>query len=140
MGVERVPLGDLIAGKAGDESSAAVRGRVTAARERQAARWRALRAAGDLPDGTRPFTTATLPANLLHNVCALTKSQQRNARGEAERLGLSGRGWHRVLRVARSLADLAGRETLCDADLNEAFQYRQNSFDLAARAARVTLN
>ena len=140
VGVERAPLDDLIAGKPGNESSAAVRRRVTAAREREAARWRALRAAGELPDGAPPFTNATLPTSLLNNVCELTKSQQRYALREAERLGLSRRGWHRVLRVARSLADLAGREALCDADLNEAFQYRQNTFDLAAPAARVTLN
>ncbi len=140
VAVERAPLDELIAGEPGAESSAEVQRRVTAARELQATRRRLLREAGDLPGDLSAFTNATLPARLLNEVCGLTREQQRKARLEAERLSLSGRGWHRVLRAARSLADLEGREALCDADLDEAFQYRQNSFDLAAPAARVTLN
>jgi len=139
VGVERAPLDDLIAGKPGAESSAEVRRRVTAARQRQAERRRLLQQAGELPDGPAGFTNATLPARLLKEVCGLTEKQQRHARREAERLNLSGRGWHRVLRVARSLADLAGRDALGDVDIAEAFQYRQNTFELATAAARVTL-
>jgi len=47
-------------------------------------------------------------------------------------LGVSARGWHRVLRVARTVADLAGREEIRYADLAEAFQYRHNGAEQAA--------
>jgi magnesium chelatase family protein len=48
---------------------------------------------------------------------------------------LSARGWHRVLRVARTLADLDGREDINNEDLAEAFQYRQSGVELAWAAA-----
>ena len=42
-----------------------------------------------------------------------------------ERLGLSARAWHRILRVARTLADLEGREGIHTAHLTEAIGYRR---------------
>ena len=42
-----------------------------------------------------------------------------------ERLGLSARAYHRVLRVARTIADLAGREQIEAVDLSESIQYRR---------------
>jgi magnesium chelatase family protein len=50
---------------------------------------------------------------------------------------VSARGWHRVLRVARTIADLQGREALDDPDVAEAFQYRQNGLELAAEAQQA---
>jgi len=43
----------------------------------------------------------------------------------AESLGWSGRSLHRVVKVARTLADLAGRDTLATEQVGEALQYRQ---------------
>jgi magnesium chelatase family protein len=49
-----------------------------------------------------------------------------------ERLDLSGRGHDRVLRVARTIADLDGRDTVGESDLDEALSYRLDGFDLLA--------
>ena len=70
-------------------------------------------------------SNAALPTKLLPQVCRLSAAQRRRARDEAARLELSARGWHRVLRVARTIAALAGRKELDYVALAEAFQYRQ---------------
>jgi magnesium chelatase family protein len=48
------------------------------------------------------------------------------------RLNLSGRGHDRVLRVARTIADLDGREALAQSDLDEALSYRLDGLELLA--------
>ena len=45
-------------------------------------------------------------------------------RKAAERVGLSARGYHRVMRVARTIADLEGRETVTRSDIAEAISFR----------------
>jgi magnesium chelatase family protein len=45
-------------------------------------------------------------------------------KGAIERLGLSARAYHRVLKLARTLADLAGRDQVTAAQVAEAIQYR----------------
>ncbi|NWG74786.1 MAG: ATP-dependent protease, partial [Rubrivivax sp.] len=51
---------------------------------------------------------------------------QRFAQQAAQRLGWSGRSLHRVLKVARTIADLAGRDGIVLADVAEAMQYRRS--------------
>ena len=46
-----------------------------------------------------------------------------------EQIGLSARACHRVLRVARTIADLEGRETITSVHLAEAIQYRRRGHD-----------
>jgi magnesium chelatase family protein len=95
------PSGETLAGEPG-EPSVAVRARVIAARERAAARQ------GDIPNGE-------LDAAALRRHVRLTRAgRQELARGYRA-LGLSGRGHDRVLRVARTIADLADSD-LVDAD------------------------
>ncbi|HOX18455.1 MAG TPA: YifB family Mg chelatase-like AAA ATPase [Spirochaetales bacterium] len=97
------------------ESSAEIRRRVEAARARQAARY-----AGD------PWSlNAELPPGAVERWCALDGPVRRRFEEEARRLSLSARACHGALKVARSVADLAGRETIAAADIDEAFHFRR---------------
>jgi magnesium chelatase family protein len=70
----------------------------------------------------------------------LTKIATPDARGQkllmeaAEKMKLSARGYHRVLRVARTIADLAGRESLDSSHIAEALSYRRLQSGLLAAA------
>ena len=102
-------------GRSGDgEPSVAIRGRVVGARERQRARGRD---AGGL-------TNASLSSAQLHRWCALDTASLRLLRTAAERLGLSARGFDRVRRVARTIADLTQAETVGVDHVAEALQFR----------------
>ena len=95
---------------AGAEPSAAVRERVAAAQQRQLAR------AGCL--------NARLDAAGLRRHARLTEPQQQFLARAIGTLGLSARATHRVLRIARTCADLAGSDALDMPHLAEALQYR----------------
>jgi magnesium chelatase family protein len=69
-------------------------------------------------------TNSQLSSEELKSICPLS-SEQRNLMDHAiTRFGLSTRGFYRVLRVARSIADLAGREQVISEDYQEALSYR----------------
>jgi magnesium chelatase family protein len=106
--VPRVPIGAL-GDEPGGEPSAAIRGRVRAARERQRAR-------GAL--------NAHVAGREVRRICAIDKGGRRLLEAASERLGLSARAYTRILRVARTIADLAGDERITTAHLAEAIQYR----------------
>jgi magnesium chelatase family protein len=93
------------------EASAAVRLRVCAARERQLAR--------------QACANALLQGDALDRHCALAPDAATLAKQAATRLRLSARAYHRLLRVARSIADLAGAQAIGAGHLAEAIQYRQ---------------
>lgn len=97
------------------ESSAAIRARVVAARERQQRRYAACGAT----------CNARLTGKQLREFCPLTQQQQNMLLQAVEQFGLSARAFDRILRVARTIADLAGREYPSDNDLFEAIQFRQ---------------
>lgn len=109
--VEAVPITELTQGAPG-ESSAAVRARVLAARQRQLAR------------PIRARVNATLTGTELKKVAPLDSQCRRLLERSAERLQLSARAFHRVIRVARTIADLAGAEAISTEHLAEALQYR----------------
>jgi magnesium chelatase family protein len=99
-----------------------VRERVIAARERQRARLAGTAALcnGDM-DGRLTRRQVTLDAALTGRLLAAR-----------DRLNLSGRGHDRVLRVARTIADLDGREHIQGSDLDEALSYRLDGLELLA--------
>src|SRR5690348_13137699 len=111
--VPRVPLAELGAPRSVyDEDSATVRSRVIQARERALAR------AGR--------ANAEINTRELERDCALGSAERHWFEAALERLGLSARAYHRILRVARSIADLDGGAALLDrAHLAEALQYRR---------------
>jgi magnesium chelatase family protein len=99
------------------ETSALVADRVAAARGVQAQRAVSL--------GLDPaITNASLPTGQLEQVAQLDALSRQLMQDAADRLGLSARGFHRVLRVARTLADLSGAEALSRPHLAEALSYR----------------
>lgn len=111
--VPRVPLAELRSAATG-ETSAVVRDRVMAARAIQQQR------AG------KP--NAFLGNHEIETCCRLGTNEQTLFDRAVERLGLSARAYHRVLRVARTIADLAGSGSIQTPHLSEAIQFRR--FDL----------
>lgn len=107
--VPALPVEQLTSHQPG-ESTEMVRRRVMAARQRQQQR------------GT---LNAQLAGAALERACALDVAERTWLAQSLERLRLSARAYHRVLRVALTLADLAGRERPCRDDLIEAIGYRQ---------------
>ena len=109
--VEAVPITALTDGPAG-ESSAAVRERVLTARARQSAR------------GARARVNAQLAGAELKKHAPLNAAGRRLLERSAEKLHLSARGFHRIVRVARTIADLNGADAIATEHLMEALQYR----------------
>ena len=114
--VEALPVEyEDLAAEQGGEPSAAVRARVVAARTLQRQRYHAL-------PGVR--CNAQLPGSALRQFCRMTPTAEKLLRGAFERLGYSARAYDRILRVARTAADLDGSEVLDSVHLSEALQYR----------------
>jgi magnesium chelatase family protein len=112
--VPRQPAGELLRTAVLAESSADVRERVMAARGRQRER---------RPQG--PWNGA-LTGPQLRRDAPLDAQSQALLEAAAERLQLSGRAVHRVLRVARTITDLEGRAAVEEAQVAEALQYRES--------------
>lgn len=104
-----------LAGSAATERSVSVRARVEAARARQHARY------ADTPIVT---CNARAPARWIQSHGGLTREARELAITAAERLGLTARAYHRVLRVARTIADLDGENGIAERHVAEALRYR----------------
>jgi len=105
------------------EGTAAVAARVAAARATQTARYAAL--ATESPDRPPVRTNAEADGDLLERVAGPDAAGRTLLTDAAERLRLSARGYHRVLRVARTLADLDGAEGVRRLHVAEALSYRR---------------
>jgi magnesium chelatase family protein len=113
--VESIPPGEL-SGDADEESSADIRARVQAARDVQRARY------ADF--GGRIGSNAQLDAGTLSRACPMEKAAKELLELSSERLELSNRAYTRILKVARTIADLAGSAVICAEHVAEAVQYR----------------
>lgn len=106
-----VQSGEVLMQRGGDgESSAVVRERVKSARKRQL---------------LRGVVNSALSGNQLHEYCRVDAASETMLSAAMERLGLSARALHRILRVARTLADLEAQEHIGRGHLVEALGYRK---------------
>jgi magnesium chelatase family protein len=100
----------VLRGDVAEESSATVRARVCAARDRQ------LQRAG------KP--NSVMNTREIERHCTLSEADHRLLEHALERLGLSPRAYHRILKVSRTIADLVGSENIKTPHLTEAISYR----------------
>ncbi|HYM98800.1 MAG TPA: ATP-binding protein, partial [Aestuariivirgaceae bacterium] len=112
---------------AAKEKSIDVAARVGAARARQRARYLDL----GMP---HVRSNAQADGEILERIARPDQSGLALLSEAADAMNLSARGYHRVLRVARTLADLEGREAVARLDVAEALSYRQRlaAFEAAA--------
>ncbi|MBP1633533.1 MAG: magnesium chelatase, partial [Acidobacteria bacterium] len=122
LDVPPVPVA-LLAGDGGGEPSSAVRGRVVAARGRQEAR----RA------GSSVRVNAALQGREVWRHCRPDPAGRRLLERAVERLGLSARAYHKVLKVARTIADLAGEPMPGEEHVAEALQFRVEDARMLSR-------
>ena len=96
------------------ESSASIRERVQAARERQRIRF----------EGSDIICNSDMRVAEVRQFCKLDEAGDSLVRQAVSQLDLSARGYHRVLKLARTIADLAGCDDIQSVHLAEAQQYR----------------
>ncbi len=121
--VPAVACGDLTL-QPGEESSADIRSRVERARVRQRERFH---------DRPGIYANAHMTARDIRRHCASSPPVERLLREAVSRLGLSARAYHRVLKIARTIADLEGAADLNTACVSEAIQYRSLDRKLVGR-------
>mgnify|MGYP001592354363 FL=1 len=114
--IRPVPIEDL--GKRTSQNgngSGEIRARVAQARERQRARFKGL-----------PISTnKEMSVRHIDELCPLDAPSQKLLSQATQRLGLSARAYHRTIKVARTIADLAGEKDITAPHVAEALQYRQ---------------
>jgi magnesium chelatase family protein len=104
-----------LADERGGEPSGAIRERVARARQIQQERFAARRGV---------FANAHMAPRDIRACCRLTEAADALLRTAVQRLGLSARAYHRTLKIARTIADLAGAAAIEPAHVSEAVQYR----------------
>ncbi len=114
-----LPYDDLAAPTAKTESSAEIRARVVAAREFMHRRIKAL---GDT--GAKIFSNSQMDARAIEKTCRMTRDASAVLRAAYDSLGLSARGYDRVLRLARTVADLDAADIIDAKHVAEAISLR----------------
>jgi len=104
-----------IASERAEEASTAIRDRIGQARERQQARFR---------KDNKTTCNARMSSRAIRQHCKLDNDSQDLIRNAMTSLSLSARAYDRILKVARTIADLAGTEVIGPEHVSEAIQYR----------------
>ncbi len=113
--VEVVPVGVKELSQLGDgEQSNSIRERVIAARKIQEQRF----------EGTTIHSNAQMSSKQVKELCIITTAGQNLLNKAMDKLGLSARAYDRILKVSRTIADLAGSNDILIEHLAEAIQYR----------------
>ncbi|HEX2995573.1 MAG TPA: ATP-binding protein, partial [Anaerolineales bacterium] len=121
--VPRVDYEKLSTDRVG-ESSEAIRARVQAARDIQQARFTNPRITQSPNHSIDIICNADMRVGEIRQFCKLPEEGQRLMRAAMTQLNLSARAYHRILKLARTIADLAGSEEIQSVHLAEALQYR----------------
>ncbi len=109
-----VPLNELSSSQRA-ESSETIRQRVIAARQIQAKRFEGLKGV---------HTNAMMSSAMIRQYCSLEPAAQGLLEMAMQRLGLSARAYDRIIKVARTIADIAGEENIVSTHIAEAINYR----------------
>lgn len=114
--VEVVPVSfDEMTANRKTETSEQIRNRVVRAREIQSERFK---------EKTDVFCNAMMPSNMVKDICVINDAGRALLKTAMERLGLSARAYDRILKVSRTVADLANSPEIKIEHLAEAIQYR----------------
>lgn len=105
---------ESMSSSAKEESSAAIRERVLKAREIQTARFK----------GTGITCNAGISDGLISEVCPLTDSAKETLKNVFDKMGLSARGYNRILKLSRTIADMSGAEVIDKQHIAGAVQFR----------------
>lgn len=111
--VPAVKVSELSAQEA-HEGSAEIRERVNQARQIQQHRF----------TGEHVYSNAQMTSRLIRKYCQLRQNSQTLLERAINKYGLSARAYDRILKVSRTIADLAGLEQIADEHISEAVQYR----------------
>jgi magnesium chelatase family protein len=112
--VTPVPIEEMM-GQQQAENSKSIRNRVIKAREQQGIRFQST---------PEVYSNAMMPAKMVKELCQINQAGRNLLRTAIERLGLSARAYSRILKVSRTIADLAGTRDIKVEHLAEAIQYR----------------
>lgn len=114
--VEVVPVSfDEMTATRKSETSTEIRERVVNARQIQSERFKNQKAI---------YCNAMMPSNMVKDICVINDAGRTLLKTAMERLGLSARAYDRILKVSRTIADLAGSAEIKIEHLAEAIQYR----------------
>lgn len=112
--VPRLTTEELVNTKSDSESSAKIRERVIKARKLQAKRY----------ESEGILTNSELSAKMIKKYCTLDEKSKQILKMAAQKYQLSGRKYNRILKIARTIADLAGAENIRVEHITQALQYR----------------
>jgi len=112
--VPRIPF-EKLSGLTEGENSATVRARVQAARDRQNSRFQ----------NEKIKTNAEMSSPFVKKYCEIGEDSQELLKSAVQQMNLSGRAFYRILKLARTIADLSDEENISIAHVAEAIQYRE---------------